>query len=167
MDKCFLKKECWTGWALIINLLMIYSIALATKFFFEYLDYQYYANVFKGLPELLIKFRFAFSISLRLLIVVSGVGVLLRRNFARLLAIIYSLFTIGTVYWKHPYHTFENVFMWQAANGTLPQTVADNLHYYVLGLMLYYYIKDILLALVVIYILKRKDIVLQFRKGLL
>lgn len=160
----FTDKSFWRGWPLVLNAMMILLIAIAVDFLIRYGSYEYYANLFSAMPLWLINVRFVFSVVLRIIIILGSIGVLLRSRIARKLILAYSIFTILTIYWKHPYVAFKNVFEWQAANGTLPENVAANLHWYILGLMLFFYIKDILISIITIYLLRRENIAMQFIK---
>jgi hypothetical protein len=72
-------------------------------------DYVYHRVIFGQLSEAVFNLRFTFSILLRLTWIGVGIGLMLRRPWARQLALYLSLFTIATIMWKHPYYVFENI----------------------------------------------------------
>jgi hypothetical protein len=73
-------------------------------------DFNYYLFLFQQLPEQAIRVRYFGSITLRMLGLVSGIGILGLRNIFRKIAISLNWFTILTIYWKHPIYTLRNIY---------------------------------------------------------
>jgi len=71
-------------------------------------NYRYYVYIFHQLPEPLIPLRFLFSNSLRIVGLICGLGILRFKERYRKITLALFWFVIVTVYWKHPYFTFEN-----------------------------------------------------------
>ena len=72
-------------------------------------DYKYYRFMFQELPEPIVSLRYGFSILFRGVIIVAAFGTLYFKEWARKLLLSVALFTIATIYWKHPYYAFENI----------------------------------------------------------
>ena len=84
------------GVILIINSLMT-MVVLATQ------SHWYIDDLYAHWPQWAAVVRYTFSWFQRLLGLTAGVGILLRRDLFRKLALVIACFTISTVYWKHPY----------------------------------------------------------------
>lgn len=69
-------------------------------------DIDWYTSTYNYWPADLIVLRYAFSWFQRLLGILAGVGILMQKNPARLLAMGIAWFTMLTLYWKHPYPAF-------------------------------------------------------------
>ncbi|MEI7751265.1 MAG: hypothetical protein WCJ71_04145 [Candidatus Omnitrophota bacterium] len=67
------------------------------------MEKELYEHYYSYLPVGLIGVRYAFSWFQRILGILAGVGLLVRKEIARKLAFFIGGFTILTVYWKHPY----------------------------------------------------------------
>lgn len=65
-------------------------------------SWLYYQWLFNALPEDMLRVRYFISIALRTLGFVSGIGILLHKDLFRKIAIGISVFTVATIYWKHP-----------------------------------------------------------------
>ena len=63
---------------------------------------EYYQWLFSVLPEGTLRLRYFISVALRVLGFASGIGILLRKDLFRKIAIGLSVFTTATIYWKHP-----------------------------------------------------------------
>ena len=64
--------------------------------------WAYYQWLFNLLPEDVLRLRYFISITLRVLGLASGIGILLHKDLFRKIAIGISVFTVATIYWKHP-----------------------------------------------------------------
>ncbi|HLF18152.1 MAG TPA: hypothetical protein VI749_04565 [Candidatus Omnitrophota bacterium] len=94
-----------------LSLLIICSL-LATSCvydFFNLVDYGYQRQLFLPMPEWVFQVRFCFSILLRSALIAISVGLIYRNELARKAVIAIAVFTIATIYWKHPYYVFENI----------------------------------------------------------
>ena len=70
-------------------------------------DREWYLETYAYMPEWLAWTRYSFSWFQRILGISAGIGILLYKDVFRKLAIIIGVFTICTVYWKHPYEGFK------------------------------------------------------------
>jgi len=88
-----------------------------------FLNYSYYKLIFQQLPQPLIEIRYSFSIILRFVSLICGVGLFYLNEKCRILAIGLSLISLGVIYWKHPYYAFKNVAVYteQMYYGTTVQ----------------------------------------------
>lgn len=100
------RKKFPLGIIIFGSLLMITSILQMRKF----VSFDDYHRIFQQLPPVLVAIRYCISITLRILGFLSGLGILLRRNWARILALSLAIFTILTLYWKHPYFVVSNYY---------------------------------------------------------
>lgn len=161
----FLNRDCWKSWSLVLNLSMVLLITMAIGFLLRETNFNYYKTLFVALPPWLVKLRFAFSVSLRIFMFISALCVVLRLSWARYLMIAYSIFTIVTIHFKHPYSTFEGIFNTLLIKGEVSAEMVPHLHWYAYGLMMLFCYRDVFLAIITIYLLLRKEIVKQFEKG--
>lgn len=162
MKKNFMARNCWRGWSLTLNVMMIFLFVMALGFLWRETNFEYYSRLFSSMPVWLIRIRFIFSISLRLLMLLGAIGVVLRQNMARNMVQLYSVFTILTIYWKHPYSTFEELLFSLAKAGQISESILANISLHALALTLFFCLKDVLIAIIILYLLKRKDIIVQF-----
>jgi hypothetical protein len=72
------------------------------------LDFNHYLFMFQDLPPQLIVLRYWGSIGLRLLTLVAAFGMVMGKEGARRLMIYISVYTIVTIYFKHPYSAIVN-----------------------------------------------------------
>ncbi|MFA4989430.1 MAG: hypothetical protein WC576_01520 [Candidatus Omnitrophota bacterium] len=79
----------------------------------------YYAKFYPS-SEKIILARYILSIALRIVLIISGIGILFRRDIFRKAILGISFFTIATVYWKHPVICFKRVLLWKINQGVLP-----------------------------------------------
>ena len=93
-------------------LIVIYSLQGFIDF-----DYSLYAQRLYYLPKGLIAVRYAFSIGVRALLFISGVGIFFRREIFRKSAVFVCLFTIFTIYWKHPVRVFKDILVLKIKQG--------------------------------------------------
>ena len=83
----------------------------------DILRYDVYQAMFAWLSPQETFFRYTFSIFSRELYILAGILVLLRKDVGRRILIFLSLFTVVTVYWKHPYHAFVNANLYFHTNA--------------------------------------------------
>lgn len=74
-----------------------------------FLDYDYYRFMFQQLPEKVILARYFSSVTLRLAGLIAATGVLLLKDGFRKFLLLLCLFTLCSIYWKHPFYVFENI----------------------------------------------------------
>jgi hypothetical protein len=70
-------------------------------------DVAWYADTYSYMPAWMILLRYSFSWLQRVLGILAAVGLLALNDAARKLAIAIGIFTILTVYWKHPYIAYK------------------------------------------------------------
>ena len=71
-------------------------------------NFHWYFDIYSYWPKWLILIRYLFSWFQRILGLVTAIGILRLKNIFRRIAIAIGVFTILTVYWKHPYAAFKN-----------------------------------------------------------
>ena len=72
-----------------------------------YVKREWYWTVFKELPGWLIGVRYAFSWFQRCVGLSAAIGLLLMKEVWRKITIVWGVFTIATVFLKHPYAGFS------------------------------------------------------------
>lgn len=75
----------------------------------SFVNYDYLRQQFAPLSEELFRLRFSFSVTLRLMLIVVGFGLIALKAWARLATVFFGAFTIATITWKHPFYVFENI----------------------------------------------------------
>lgn len=80
---------------------------------FGFLRYDYYIFMFQQLPVGSINDRYIISIAYRVVGLITAGGLLLRCEWARQLFICLCVFTLLTLYWKHPRDVFHNIAIYQ------------------------------------------------------
>ena len=83
-------------------------LVFSSVIFFLGYNYEVYSELFSKLPEKTIFIRFCFSGALRIVMIAIALGVFFHKEIFRKLAILLSIFTITTIYWKHPLFVFQN-----------------------------------------------------------
>ncbi|MDD2679651.1 MAG: hypothetical protein PHO03_02450 [Candidatus Omnitrophica bacterium] len=125
-------------------------------------DFNTYYAKFYPSPEKIILARYIFSIALRIVLLVSGIGILLRRDIFRKIILLISFFTIATVYWKHPVSVFKKVLIWKVAQGILPVDVIPKIDMLAWSSAIICYVIDIGFALCLLCYFTRPKIKKQF-----
>jgi len=70
-------------------------------------SFSYAKDIFlQSTPLWLLNLRYCFSLFLRIIGLSTGFGILFLKEIFRKIAIAISIFTICTLYWKHPYQVF-------------------------------------------------------------
>ena len=131
---------------IIITLLGLTLIFLGLKFLIKETNFSYYSSLFSHLPDKIIVIRFCFSILLRIFLIITGIGIILRKDFFRKAFIIYGFFTMLTIYWKHPKSTFEKVYLSMIEDGTLDASFIESLPVFAQTSVVLNYIFDICLC---------------------
>lgn len=126
-------------------------------------SFDSYASRLRHLPEQLIWVRFIFSIAIRLALLISGIGILFRRNIFRKVVLFISFFTIFTVYWKHPVIYFKKFFISNLSQGALSVELLSRVNFMSWICVIICYIVDISVALCLIYFFTRPKIKEQFK----
>ena len=70
-------------------------------------DLRWYDKIFSYMPPWLMALRYCFSWMLRFVGLAAGFGILRRREWSRRVLLAIAVFTIITVYWKHPLIGFK------------------------------------------------------------
>ncbi len=74
-----------------------------------WLSFNVYRYYFQSLPEKIILIRYFISVSMGILKLASGIGVLSLKDVFRKAALFISFISILTVYWKHPFFVFLKI----------------------------------------------------------
>ena len=127
------------------------------------IDFDSYAIKFYPLPEKLILLRHVFSIALRIFIFITGLGILLRKDIFRKSVLFVSLFTICTVYWKHPFLCFKNSLMFNIRQGVLSVDLMPKIDFLAWICVVTCYLMDIIISIFLIYLFTRPKIKEQFK----
>jgi len=93
---------------------------------------------------------------------ISGVGILFRKEIFRKLVILSGIFTILTVYWKHPVSVFKQILLLRIKQGIVSAEVLPRIDVLAWKSALVCYAVDILIFSVLIYLLTRPKIKGQF-----
>ena len=126
------------------------------------ISFSSYYIKFRPSPEKIIFIRYIFSIAVRVVLLVSSVGILLRKDIFRKIILFISFFTIATIYWKHPVICFKRVLMWKIAQGILPVDVLPKIDMVAWISAIICAIVDIGFALCAIYYFTRPKVKKQF-----
>ncbi|MBZ0166783.1 MAG: hypothetical protein K8I00_08240 [Candidatus Omnitrophica bacterium] len=78
-----------------------------------FINYDYYVFMFQQLPTGQVNDRYILSLATRGVGLITAGGLLARREWARQLFLCLCVFTLITLYWKHPYRVFENIAIYQ------------------------------------------------------
>ena len=125
-------------------------------------SFSSYYDRFRPAPENLIFIRYLFSIGLRLALFISGIGILFLKNIFRKIAIFVSLFTIATVYWKHPAIIFKRILWGKIRQGMLSTALIPKINMLTWICVAISSIIDITVCLCLIYYLTRPEVKEQF-----
>ncbi|MDD5097122.1 MAG: hypothetical protein PHU59_01330 [Candidatus Omnitrophica bacterium] len=126
-------------------------------------NFSYYASKFAPLPEKFIFTRFVFSITLRIFLLISGIGILLRKEIFRKSVLLVSFFTICTIYWKHPVLCYKNSFMYNVKQGWISADLIPKIDLISWFCVAASYLIDISISAFLIYLLSRPKIKAQFK----
>ncbi len=158
-----MQKKISAGVVIFGVLLILTSIWQAQKF----LSFDNYSRVFQQLPQFFIVGRYIISITLRVLGFLAGIGLLLRKDIARKLALGIVIFTLFTLYWKHPYFVVYNYYKISfyftqnpdmMTQFVLPETIKQ----YALVTLAVFYLFDIIFCSGLIYYFTRPKVKAQF-----
>jgi len=127
------------------------------------LDFDSYALRFRPLPEKFIFARYALSLGIRIFLLAAAVGIFFRREIFRKIIIYAGVFTVFTVYWKHPVIVYKRILMWKVAQGALPASVIPRIDGLAWASAAASYLVDIIIALGLIYLFTRPKIKRQFQ----
>jgi hypothetical protein len=150
--------------------IIIFGIFLVITSFLQiqkFSSFNNYRIIFQHLPDNLIIVRYFISIGLRILGFIAGCGLLFRKEFARKLSIYLAIFTICTIYWKHPYPVVANscrivyYTMYNSSGATQFVLPAEVKTVTLLALIVFYLI-DIIFFSVLIYYFTRPRVREQF-----
>lgn len=161
------KKQIPAAGIILFGVFLIITSFLQIQKFSSFNNYR---SIFAHLPDNWINVRYIISISLRILGFVIGCGLLFRKEFARKLAIYLAIFTICTIYWKHPYEVVANscriiyYTMYNQSGATQFVLPAEVKTVTWLALIVFYLI-DIVFFSVLIYYFTRPRIKEQFHPG--
>lgn len=148
----------------ILGVLLIYGVLYKLN---GLKDYAYYKFLFQHLPETMIQIQYCLSISLRCVGLVTGIGLICRREFYRRTAIVLASVNLLTLYWKHPYEVFYHIAVFTEKGFPLPYPIIPKGEVLVhpmfpwisLGI---FSLIDVIFSVAIIYFLTRPDVKAQF-----
>jgi len=133
------------------------------------LDYGYYQWMFQHYSEGAIRFRYIISFSLRIIGLITGIGLLCLQDNFRKTAIVLAVLNLCVLYWKYPIRVFQNIAL-EHEQQILPlshqnQQVQDLIYPFFPWIsMIFYFSIDILFYLGMIFFLTRPTVIAQFKK---
>jgi len=159
-----MQKKISKGVVIFGVLFILTSVWQAQKF----ISFDYYSRVFQQLPPFFIVGRYIISIMLRVLGFSAGIGLLLRKDIARKLALGLAIFTILSLYWKHPYSVVYNYYkisfyFTQNPDGVVQFVLPETIKQYTLVTLAVFYLFDILFCSGLIYYFTRPKVKAQFK----
>ena len=130
--------------------------------------YSWYSLIFQPLPEKVIYLRYILSIIFRMIELAVGLGIILRKDTFRKLAVFMSWFIIAIVYWKHPFSALtkhvkivvDNIYSGAGYQLSAPLNI-ESISWVSLGFI---YAIDIGIASLAIYYFTRPHIKEEFKK---
>jgi len=144
---------------IVFSVLLIYSSLSQLE---QFTSLNQYHLVFQPLPENIIRLRFFVSIVIRVIGLISGIGLLFRRDFFRKLAIFSASFTLLTIYWKHPFFVvdkYSKIIAFSIARHSMGEQMVlphTNIYTTTLALILLYSIDIIFSGCLIFYLTRRK-----------
>jgi len=169
MPRCIIVKEenmknRRPKGVIIFGVLIIVSSLIHIHLLVSQYDW-YRENMLTCMPEWLVVVRHCFSLFQRILGLTIAVGILRSKNIFRKLGIALGVFTICTLYWKHPYSAFlrHTNYLDQQFGHLL--TAAPGITFSSLALisLIVHYILDIAFWGIFIYYFTRPKVKVQFR----
>ena len=88
-------------------LLVVSSAIMLPGYFWSGYRPDQYKIIHQSLPEWLIVIRYIVSCGLRIVGLVSGIGILYLNDVFRKIAIGLGIFVMSTIFFKHPFHGFS------------------------------------------------------------
>ena len=133
-------------------------------------DLEWYVDSYSYMPPWLIVLRYGFSWFQRALGILVGIGLLAQKDIARKLGILIGMFTILTIYWKHPYPAFklhaqylDQHFGYFFSRLGFPEISFSSSSVVVLALIMHI-LGDVLFWCIFIYFFTRSSVKSQFKK---
>lgn len=149
----------------IFGILLILSSLIHVQKLID--DVSIYVHYYSYLPPWMIVLRYSFSWIQRLIGILVGVGLLSRKDIARKVGMLLGLFTILTIYWKHPYDAFKihTALLDQRLGNIFILLGVDNISFSSLTIasMIAHYIADSLFWGVFIFFFTRPSVKAQFK----
>lgn len=146
--------------------IIIFSILICLLSLWDFktnISFSRYYHLLQPLSEKLILLRYVFSLSLRIVLFISGIGVLFLKDIFRKIILFISFFTIATIYWKHPMICFRNVVDSLSAQGAFTPDVPLTPNALIWILFAINYAIDIGFSLCLIYYFTRPRVKEQFK----
>lgn len=143
---------------IIFSVLIIFYALLG----FPLSDFKAYYPKFYPSAQYLIFGRYVLSIAIRIILIVTGLGILFRKEIFRDLILALSFFTIATVYWKHPLVVFQRIFSLKVAQGALPSVIIPKINMLSWACVILNSLVDIGFSLCLIYYFTRPKVREQF-----
>ncbi|MBF0384539.1 MAG: hypothetical protein HQL27_01580 [Candidatus Omnitrophica bacterium] len=116
-----------------INLFAFLLILASYNKLIGFLNFSYYRFMFQGLSEDMQLARYIFSVTLRIVGIIVGIGLLYRKELFRKVFLVLCLATVISLPFKHPFSVFKNIAIYreyQQGINILPEgTKTANLKY--------------------------------------
>lgn len=97
----------------LLGIIFFFFAGIQLYYFIYIIKYEGYIRFFHTMPLWFVELRFFFSIFLRAMICIAGIGLVARKEIFRKITLIICTFNIIFVHWKHPvqafYQSFTNV----------------------------------------------------------
>jgi hypothetical protein len=122
----------------------------------------YYVKFYPAARELIFT-RYLVSLTLRIILFVSGVGIIFRKEIFRKIVIGLAYFSLVTIPWKHPVTAVERFILLKINAGVLPVNLLPRIDWVAGAYVTIYSIIDIVTASFLIYLFTRTKIRGQFR----
>ncbi|MDO8536026.1 MAG: hypothetical protein Q7S30_03340 [Candidatus Omnitrophota bacterium] len=130
-------------------------ILSSIKDIWNFSHFERYQFIFQYLPQETMLLRYKISIVLRVATIIVAAGVLFRKDIFRKLMIWGSLFTIATIYWKHPLDCYKHIFKKMAELGLMQPSLLRLSDLFSWTMMICHYMLDISIAIGIIYFFTR------------
>lgn len=137
-------------------------ISFSLKDLWNFSHFERYQFMFNYLPQDVMMLRYKFSIALRLAILVTAIGIMFRKELFRKLMVGIAIFTIMTIYWKHPLDCYRNIFKRMADIGLMQPSLvhlSDTLSY---AMMISCYAIDLAISIGLVYFFTLSGVKNQF-----
>lgn len=151
MSKKILKSKGVLFFSILIILVSIFDLIWI-------IDFRRYHLLFYNLPKTIVFIRYIFSILLRLILIISAIGVLFYKDIFRRIIIFISLFNIFTIYFKHPVSCFDNILRNLVRLDTSCQYSNFEFNIIKFSAILINYLFDIFFSLSLIYYFNRQNV---------
>ena len=126
-------------------------------------NYSYNRQMFAPLSDTLFTLRYLFSMALRISYIIVGFGLIRLKPWARLFVVYLGVFTIATIYWKHPFYVFENIAIMSEQQQSLAPVTELQYPAFPWISMFFYVTVDLVIAGLLVYYFTRQPVVDVFQ----